>query len=220
MGVVIIPFDYEQLSESQRKAIVPICIASVDRHGNPIAQVWFEKGVVPVQDQLRSLARYKLGDIRRVSELAEITVHKLWERHREDAGILPCRRVLVRAMWEARDLSAGDSRWHIDHTVSLAMGSLEGDLYGNGPTDPKRYAEIYEQQLLLDLVKRRIEEDHRGEIQEIFRMLREGYTWEEVAHRLGDRTPAALKKRFWRWIKRNFPQKALQKPLHTGRHMP
>ena len=42
MGVVIIPFDYEQLPEAQRKAIVPICIASVDRHGNPIAAVWFE----------------------------------------------------------------------------------------------------------------------------------------------------------------------------------
>ena len=42
MGVVIIPFDYEQLPESERKTIVPICISSVDRHGNPIAAVWFE----------------------------------------------------------------------------------------------------------------------------------------------------------------------------------
>ena len=220
MGVVIIPFDYEQLPDAQRTRIVPICISSLDRHGNPIARVWFEKGVVPVQNQLRSLARYRLGDVRRVSELAEITVHKLWERHREDAGILPCRRVLVRAMWEARDLAAGDSQWHINHTVSLAMDSLEGDLYGNGPTDSKRYEEIYEQRLLLDLVERRIEEDHREEIREIFRMLREGYTWEEVAHRLGERTPAALKKRFWRWVRRNFPKTSLKKRLHTGRHMP
>ena len=65
---------------------------------------------------------YKLGDVRRVSELAEITVHKLWERHGEDAGIWPWRRVLVRAMWEARDMAAGDSQWRIKHTVPLALG--------------------------------------------------------------------------------------------------
>ena len=57
MSVIIIPFDYEQLPESQQKAIVPICIASMDRYGNPVARVWFEKGVAPVQDQLRSIAR-------------------------------------------------------------------------------------------------------------------------------------------------------------------
>ena len=74
MGVVIIPFDYEQLPESQRKSIVPICIASVDRHGNPIARVWFDEGVAPVQEQLRNIARYKLGDVRLVSELTEILV--------------------------------------------------------------------------------------------------------------------------------------------------
>jgi hypothetical protein len=68
MGVVIIPFDYEQLPDAQRKTIVPICIASVDRHGNLIAPIWFEQGVVPVQDQRRSPARYRSQ------------VHKLWER--------------------------------------------------------------------------------------------------------------------------------------------
>jgi hypothetical protein len=33
MGFVIIPFDYDQLSDDQKKSIVPICIASVDRFG-------------------------------------------------------------------------------------------------------------------------------------------------------------------------------------------
>ena len=208
MGVVIIPFDYDQLPESQRKAIVPICIASVDRHGNQIAPIWFEKGVAPIQDQLRNIARMRLGDVQRVSELAEITVHKLWERHGEDAGMLPWRRVLVRAIWEARDLAAGDSRWHINHTVPLALDSLDGDLYRNGPADPTRYDEIYQQQLLIDLIERRIEEDRRLEIREVFKMLRQGYTWEEVAQRLGNQKPEALKKRFWRWIRHNFPTKS------------
>jgi hypothetical protein len=207
MGVVIIPFDYEQLLESERKTIVPICISSVDRHGNPIAAVWFEKGVVPVQDQLRGLARIRLGDVQRVSELAEITVHKLWERHGENAGIWPSRRVLVRAMWEARDLAAGNSAWRIKHTVSLAMDSLERDLYNNGIADPKHYEEIYQQQLLLDLVERRIAQDHRQEIREVFKMLRQGYSWDEIGQRLGDRKPEAVKKRFWRWMRHNFPTK-------------
>ncbi len=207
MGVVIIPFDYDQLPESQRKAIVPICIAALDRHGNPIAPIWFEKGVAPVQDQLRGIARFRLGDVQRVSELAEVTVHKLWERHGEDAGTWPSRRVLVHAMWEARDLAAGDSRWRVNHSVSLALNSLEGDLYRNGLTDPKNYDKIYQQRLLVDLVERRIEEEHREEIREVFRMLREGYSWDEIAERLGQRKPDAIKKRFWRWMRRNFPQK-------------
>lgn len=143
MGVVIIPFDYERLPDAQRRAIVPICIASVDRHGNPISPVWFD-AVSKIQDQLRNLARYRLGDVRRVSELAEVTVHKLWERHGEDAGNLPWSRVLTRAMWEARDMAAGKSQWLIRHTVPLALGSLERDLYGNGLTDPTRYDEVYE----------------------------------------------------------------------------
>jgi hypothetical protein len=220
MGVVIIPFDYEQLPDAQRKTIVPICIASLDRHGNPIARVWFEQGVAPVQDQLRGIARYRLGDVGRVSELAEITVHKLWEQHGEDAGIWPWRRVWARAIWEARDMAVGESQWRIRHTVPLALGSLEQDLYGNGLTDPTCYDEVYERELLVELVERRIERDHREEIREVFKMLRQGYTWDEIAMRLHDPKPEALKKRFWRWIKQNFPQKPRQKPLRPGRHMP
>jgi hypothetical protein len=217
MAVVIIPFDYDQLPESQRHTVVPICIASVDCHGNPIAPIWFEKGVVPVQDQLRNIARFTLGDVQRVSELAEITVHKLWQRHGEDAGVWPWRRVLVRAAWEARDLAAGNSRWHISHTVSLAVDTLEGDLSGICPTHPKRYDEIYHAKLLLDLIERRMEEDHRHGIREVFKMLRQGYTWEEVAERLGSERPEALKKRFWRWIKRNFPQNSQHKSVPSRR---
>ena len=88
-------------------------------------------------------------------------------------------------MWEARDLAAGNSPWRINHTVSLAMDSLERDLYNNGIADPKRYEEIYQQQLLLDLVERRIAEDHRPEIREVFKMLRQGYNWDEIGSGLG-----------------------------------
>jgi len=204
MSVIIIPFDYEQLPGSQQRAIVPICIASVDRHGKPIARVWFEQGVVPVQDQLRRLARLKLGDVRRVSELTEIAVHSLWERHGENAGIYPWRRVLVRATWDARDLAAGDSQWRIKHTVPLAMGSLEQDLYRNGLPDLTQHDELYERMLLVELVERRIEEDKRPDIRKMFQMLRQGYTWDEIATQFEGVKPEALKKRFWRWVKRHL----------------
>jgi hypothetical protein len=36
-------------------------------------------------------------------------------------------------------------------------------------------------------------------------MLRQGHTWEEIAIRLHEARPIALKKRFWRWIRCNFP---------------
>ena len=88
--------------------------------------------------------------------------------------------------------------------VPLALGSLEQDLYGNGLPDPTRYEEVYERELLIELVERRIEKDHREDIREIFRMLRQGYRWDEIAARLEDPKPEALKKRFWRWIRRNF----------------
>jgi hypothetical protein len=80
MGVVIIPFDYEQLPDAQRKTIVPICIASVNPHGNLIAPISFEQGVASVQDQRRSVARYRLGDARASRNWQRSQVHKLWGR--------------------------------------------------------------------------------------------------------------------------------------------
>ena len=91
--------------------------------------------------------------------------------------------------------------------VPLAMDSLERDLYNNGIADPNRYEDIYQHQLLLDLVERRIVDDHRPEIREVFKMLRQGYNWDEIGSRLGNANPEALKKRFWRWMHSNFPSK-------------
>jgi hypothetical protein len=220
MAFVIVPFDYEQLPDAQRNSIVPICIASVDRLGNSIARVWFEQGVAPVQDQLRGIARYKLGDVRRVSELAEVTVHKLWERHGADAGNLPWRRVLTRAVWEAREMALGGSRWRMQHTVPLALESLDEEVFGTSMTDSTPYEEIYQRDLLIKLIERRIERQHRPEIRQIFTMFRQGYTWPEIATRLHAPKPEKLKKQFWRWIRNNVPQKRPKKLLHPGKHMP
>jgi len=217
MGFVIIPFDYDQLSHDQQKAIVPICIASVDRYGNEIARVWFEEGVAPIQGQLRGLARYKLRDVHRVSELAEATVHKLWERHGEDAGILPWHRVLTWAVWEAREMAMGGSNWRMKHTVPVALTMLDQECFGTSMTDPNSYEEIYELGLLVELIERRIEREHREEIRAIFKMLCEGYTWDEIATRLNAPNRETLKKQFWRWIKRNVPERYRKNLSHPGR---
>ena len=201
---VIIPFDYEQLPDDQRKAIVPICIASVDRHGNSIARVWFDKGVVPIQDQLRGIARCRLRDVHRVSELAEATIHKLWERHGENAGFLPWHRVLTRADWEARHMAVGGSPWRNLHTVPLALGSLDRSLYRKRRGNGKRWEESLQQNLLIEVIEQRIEEEGRNEFRQAFKMLREGYEWGEIATRVHDANPEALKRRFWRWIDRTF----------------
>jgi len=54
------------------------------------------------------------------------------------------------------------------------------------------------------MVERRMEKDHREDIRAAFRMLQQGYTWDEIATRLNGPRPDALKKRFWRWIRDNF----------------
>jgi hypothetical protein len=204
VAFVIIPFDYERLPDNKRSTIVPICIASVDRHGNAIARVWFEEGVVPIQDQLRGIARYRLGDVHRVSELAETTVHKLWEQHGENAGFLPWHRVLTRAEWEARHMVMGGSPWRKAHTVPLKLSSLERRLYRKRAAGAKKWEETYERDLLVDLVERQIRRENREDFREAFKMLREGYGWDEIAERVHDSNAEALKRRFWRWINRTF----------------
>jgi len=111
----------------------------------------------------------------------------------------------VRAIWEARDMAAGESRWFLRRTVPLALVSLEQDLYGNALTDPTHYDDVIARKLLVELVERRIENDHHEDFREAFKMLRQGHTWDEIAIRLHEARPIALKKRFWRWIRCNFP---------------
>ena len=66
VGVVIIPFGYEDLPEDRRKKVVPICIETEDRDGNVIDPVWFEQGVAPISTELTDLAQAILGDKRMV----------------------------------------------------------------------------------------------------------------------------------------------------------
>ena len=98
----------------------------------------------------------------------------------------------------------GGSPWRKRHTVPLALGSIERRMYRDSTTGANKCEETYERDLLVDLVERRIQREHREEFREAFKMLREGYGWDEIAARVHDSNPEALKRRFWRWIDRTF----------------
>ncbi len=107
MAVVTIPFDYEQLPDPN--SVVPICIEDTDRDGRRIAWGWFD-AVVPIANRLRGLARRRLEDEWRVSELAESTVHDVWYEHLDNFGFWPSGRLWRHARWKAEDLRAGGRR--------------------------------------------------------------------------------------------------------------
>jgi hypothetical protein len=107
VAVVTIPFDYEKLDDPN--SVVPICIEDTDRVGRKISWGWFT-AVVPIANRLRGLARRKLDDEWRVSELAETTVHELWHEHLDNFGMWPSARVWHHAKWKAEDLRAGGWR--------------------------------------------------------------------------------------------------------------
>lgn len=107
MSLVIIPFDYEDSDD--HAFIVPICIEDTDRYGRKIAWGWFT-AVVPIANWLRGLALRRLGDVWRVSELTETTVHEVWHKHLDDFGLLPSARIWRHAKWKAEDLRVGGFR--------------------------------------------------------------------------------------------------------------
>ncbi len=109
VGVVVIPFDYEELPEDRRKTVVPICIETQDRDGNVIDPVWFERGVAPISTELTDLAQAVLGDRRLVSDIVQPTVHKVWYKHRHNAGDKPYARIWRQAIWETRRLAVGEN---------------------------------------------------------------------------------------------------------------
>lgn len=101
-------------------------------------------------------------------------------------------------------MSAGGSPWRRLHTVPLALGSLDRRLYRKRRGNGKKWEEALQRDLLIELVERRLERERREDFQEAFKMLREGYDWDEIAARVHDPNAEALKRRFWRWINRTF----------------
>jgi DNA-directed RNA polymerase specialized sigma24 family protein len=107
MAVVTIPFDYDELDDPN--SVVPICIEDTDRQGREIAPGWIT-AVVPIADAIRKLARRRLEDEWRASELAELSVHGVWYKRLDNLGLWPSARVWRYAKWAAEDLRAGSRR--------------------------------------------------------------------------------------------------------------
>jgi hypothetical protein len=103
MHFVTIPFDYKELPEPDRAAVIPICIPRNDRVGTPIAWGWFE-AATRLSDRMLALARRYLRNTWRVSEFFQVAVHRVWRPHGEDLGRRPEGRLFAHAAWHAKYL--------------------------------------------------------------------------------------------------------------------
>lgn len=198
MEVVIIPFEYENLSPAEQTAIIPICIKSTDEAGNPIDPGWFE-AVARVQDPLRTLAKFWLDDVWRVSEITEAAVHALWSRHGRRLGREPSSRVYAAAKWQARDRSAGG--WHSRRRILKTFAELEAVVVERVLVDPKNYGRVYEDDLFFKDLAERLTREGLGDVSEMLKLALDGLTWDEIGRQIGKRSdPCRI--RFGRWARR------------------
>lgn len=68
--------------------------------------------------------------------------------------------------------------------------------------DPRKYPELLEQQLMLDSVEERLKLEGRTAMLTIYQLIRRGYSWREVAERVGAPNAECAKRRFYRWVKK------------------
>jgi hypothetical protein len=210
MAVVTIPLDYERLDDPN--SVVPICIEDTDREGRTISWGWFA-AVVPVANRLRGLARRRLEDEWRVSELAEATVHEVWYKHLDDFGLWPSARIWHHAKWKAEDLRAGG--WRVRQGVERPLPEDETALASLVRiADPKALARLLpyrdwdfasdvERREFFDALVRKMK--LRGDVQagEMLDMLCHGMDRAEINAHFRQR-PNTLTQRFHRAIRRSL----------------
>lgn len=201
MQFVTIPFGFEKLSASEQSAVVPISIRRTDREGSEIVWGWFE-AVAVVQNPLRDLARFRLEDIWRVSELAEAAVHALWYKHRDQLGLWPARRVLGQAKWMARDLEAGG--WQQRRGFLVALDGLGDFSKAKLLVDRSQYDERYATDLHFKAISEELEDGGHEDVSKMLKLVRDGCTWQEIGDEFG-KSPAAARMHFGRWMGRFFP---------------
>jgi hypothetical protein len=202
VGFVIIPFDYEQLPEARRRTTVPIYIESKDRYGNSIDRAWFDLGVAPIHRELIDLAGSTLGDRRRVSDIAEPSVHKLWYRHGSNVGEKPHGRVWRQALWEARDLAAGGWRERKGRVVSRTVEEIDRAVPAE-TLDATDATALYNRRILIESMKKTMQREGATDMLRIHELILAGHSWSEVGCSMGLSTEA-VKRRFYRHAKRTF----------------
>jgi hypothetical protein len=200
--VVVIPTNYEELSHSERKRIIPICIQAFDRYGHQIAGEWFSRGVAPIRRELVAMAEHTLGDPWCVSELSEATVHRLWARHGHSVGRHPERRVLKKASWIAGELKNGDWKKMKYPNLYLALDSMDEKIRDQTLAEPYLDVERLERQIMLDSIADHLDREGLHDVRVAFQLLRRGYCWREIDEHLGRARTVVAKRRFYRWVKK------------------
>jgi DNA-directed RNA polymerase specialized sigma24 family protein len=215
MSVVTIPFDYDKLKDPS--SVVPICIEDTDREGRRIAWGWFT-AVVPIANRLRHLARQRLDDVWRVSELAESTVHAVWYKYGDNLGLWPTSRLWHHAKWNVEDLRVGGWRARqsveeplpedetaLDAIIQRADRAALSALMPGGRWDFEK--EIERRQFFDALVKKM---KMRGDIQagEMVELLCHGMDREEISA-LFDKRPNTLAQNLHRSIRRALKELGL-----------
>ncbi|HLH01371.1 MAG TPA: hypothetical protein VKX25_01260 [Bryobacteraceae bacterium] len=208
VAVVTIPFDYEELGEPN--SVVPICIEDTDRHGRKIAWGWIA-AVVPIADSLRKLARWRLEDEWRVSELTELSVHRVWYRHCDNLGQWPSGRIWHRAWWVAEDLRAGGRRARrgLDEPLPEDETALAAKL---AVADPKILSRLFphcesdfageiERAELFAAITRQIRLRGDMDAGEMLDMIRHGMDREEISA-VFDKKPNTVSQTIYRAIRR------------------
>jgi len=122
MEIITVPFDYD---EKLYPRVVPICICDTDERGNAVHRGWVEFGVAPIADKLRQLSHRLLGDVYRVSEVAESVVHAASRKRGADLGTNPELLVYKSAEWRALDLKAGGRRARTGADVELFVATVD-----------------------------------------------------------------------------------------------
>jgi DNA-directed RNA polymerase specialized sigma24 family protein len=196
MAVITIPFDYDPQRDGG--SVVPIYLSDTDDDGETIFFGWIE-AVIPVQDKLRAVSRRVLGDVWRVSELTDLTIHHLWRKYGENVGRNPAFRVYVTAKRMAYSLEDPGARVHLALNISLDALEEYRDhaLFRDNPDTES----VYHTNLDLGRFEAKLRELGREEEFEVYMMLKAGYYWYEIGQRLG-RNPNTVYRQFRRLLRR------------------
>lgn len=193
MSMIVIPFQYNEMSATEQAKTIPICVDAHDHRGAEIDKRWFSEGVAPVYKFLLRCAQRVLGDPLRASEITERAVHALWKRHGSNLGICPPAQVTAEAKWAAKDVRSERSRFERDHVLCQQEQDRAPDR-----TD---YERVYIAKLDLDLILERMQSADE-DIAIIANARLSGCTYEEIAAQLGMNANTLVVK-FERWRKEN-----------------
>ena len=196
MAVITIPFDYDPQRDGE--SLVPIYLNDTDDNGETIFFGWIE-AVVPIQDKLRALSRRVLGDVWRVSEVTDLTIHHLWHRHRDNLGCNPSFRVYTTAKRTAHGLEDPGARAHLALNLSLdALEEYRRDALIGDTADTEG---AYRMSLDLQRFEGKLKALGKKRELEVYRLLRAGYYWHEIGQRVGE-NPNTVYRRFRRLLER------------------